>query len=88
MKDYTYHPYPGDYGLELRDGWAVDDYIAQARGFRSTAEFREFRDSTSERQAEIIRAEKSRKSRDELTDDLPSDEDMRLYADYLRICTR
>jgi hypothetical protein len=61
MAEYQHYPDPS-YGIELRDnGWTTDDYIAQARGFRSTAEFREYRDADSDRKAEIIRDRKSGK---------------------------
>jgi hypothetical protein len=52
MADYQHHP-DSFYGIEIRDGWATEDYIAQARHFRSTAEFIQYRDASASRQAEI-----------------------------------
>ena len=69
MTEYQHHPDYG-YGIELRDGITADDYIAQARGFRSTAEFREYRDADPERQADMRRNRDSRDKRDEDNEDL------------------
>jgi len=55
MNDYQVHP--GTYDIEIRDGQSVDDYIATARGFNSTAEFREYyRGASPERRKEMRRA--------------------------------
>lgn len=64
---YQHHP-DRTYGLELRDGWTAEDYIAQARGFSSTAEFLEYRSATPERQAEI-RDRSNRGNKTSATDD-------------------
>ncbi len=69
MADYQHHPDYG-YGIEIRDGWQVDDYIAQARGFSSTAEFRDYRDADEERQSDIRRNRDARDKRDEDNEDL------------------
>jgi hypothetical protein len=52
--NYVTHP-DCYYGVELRDGMDVNDYIAQARGFSSTAQFIEYRDAPPERRAEMRR---------------------------------
>jgi hypothetical protein len=52
MANYQHHP-ERSYGIEIRDGWSEDDYIANARGFTTTADFIEYRSATPERQAEI-----------------------------------
>ena len=72
----NYQVHPDYYGIEFRGGLSVDDYIAQARGFGSTAEFREYRDASPERRAEM------RRQRD--NDDC-GDEDRRRTLDFLRI---
>jgi hypothetical protein len=69
MADYQHHP-DYSYGIELRDGWTEDDYIAQARRFRSTAEFREYRDADGERQADMRRNRDSRDKREGNNEDL------------------
>ncbi len=60
---YTFHPDPV-YGVEFRDGLTEDDYIAQARGFRSTRDWLEYRDAAPARQAEIRRERERRDSAD------------------------
>ena len=78
MADYQHHPEP-TYGIELRySGWTSDDYIAQARGFRSTDEFLEYRDATPERKAEI---RSNRGNNTSATDD----GDLMRYAAYLNL---
>jgi hypothetical protein len=77
MADYQHHP-DYSYGIEVRDGWTAEDYIAQARGFRSTAEFLEYRDASPERQKEI------RRNRDRHNNNI-DDGDILRYAAYLRI---
>jgi hypothetical protein len=77
MNSYQIHP-DSYYGVEIRDGQSVDDYIAKARGFSSTAEFREYRDSSPERQAEM----RNRRNRDNSAD---SDDDRRRALEFLRI---
>ena len=52
MSNYQHQP-DATYGIELRDNWSVEDYVAQSRGFRSTAEFLEYRDASPARQAEM-----------------------------------
>jgi hypothetical protein len=47
MNDYTVHP--DSYGIEIRDGQSIDDYIAKARKFNSVEEWREFRDANPAR---------------------------------------
>jgi hypothetical protein len=76
----NYQVHPETYGIELRDGMSVDDYIAQARGFSSTAEFREYRDAPPERRAEM------RRQRDNNSTDC-SDEDRRRTLEFLRIAS-
>ena len=81
MADYQHAPdTPYGYGIEIRDNWSVDDYIAQARGFRSTREFIEYRDADDERRADMRRNRDSRDNRDE------NNEDLRRYADFLKVC--
>jgi hypothetical protein len=64
--EYVHHPEPSCV-IEFRDdGITSDDYIARARGFSSTAEFREYR-CASERRREEMRAD--RDSRDDGADD-------------------
>ena len=55
MTEFQVHP-DSVYGIELRSDRSIDDYIATARGFSSTAEFREFRDGSPSRREEIRRA--------------------------------
>lgn len=55
----THHPEPS-YGIELRDGLTEDDYIAQARGFGTTAEWLEFRDASPTRRNEIVMERETR----------------------------
>ena len=76
MTDYQVHP-DSHYGIELRDGQDLDSYIAKARGFRSTAEFIEYRDASPKRQA------KMRRERDNSSTD--SDGDRRRTLDFLRL---
>jgi hypothetical protein len=80
MKDYQTHPDPSCYGIELRGGETVDDYIAKARGFNSTAEFREFRDASPERRKAIMR-----RDRDNSVDSDDEDSDRRRQLELLRI---
>jgi hypothetical protein len=54
MTNYQVHP-DVHYGVELRDGGSIDDYVAQARGFKSTAQFIEYRDASSEHREEMGR---------------------------------
>jgi hypothetical protein len=68
VNDYQHQP-DDTYGIELRDSnWSVDDYIAQARGFRSTSDFIEYRDASPSRQAEI-RANRDNHSVNDATDE-------------------
>lgn len=60
--DYQTHP-ETYYGIEIRAGESVDDYIAKARHFRSTAAWIEYRDASPEQREDIIR------SRDKNEDD-------------------
>jgi hypothetical protein len=53
--NYQVQPDPY-YGIELRQGESADDYIAKARGFSSTAEFREYRDASPARREEMRNA--------------------------------
>jgi protein involved in polysaccharide export with SLBB domain len=76
MVNYVVHP-DCYYGIELRAGESVDDYIATARGFNTTAEFREYRDATPTRKAEI------REQRDKSADS--SDEDRKRQLELLRL---
>lgn len=70
-ENYRHHPdYGYGYGIEIRDGWQEDDYIAQARRFRSTREFIEYRDAEPERQADMRRNRDARDKRDESNEDL------------------
>jgi hypothetical protein len=80
MAEYQHHPEP-TYGIEIRDGWTEDDYIAQARGFSSTAEFRQYRDAPQERREEMREARESRDNNG--ADD--SDEDLGRYAELLKV---
>jgi hypothetical protein len=78
MNDYQIHP--ETYGIEVRDGQSVDDYIAKARGFSSTAEFREYRSASPERKTEL------RRQRDNNTSvDSDDDSDRRRQLELLRI---
>lgn len=77
MTNYQVHPEPFHYGVELRAGESVDDYIATARGFRSAADWCEYRDATPRRQAAI------RRDRDNSSAD--SDDDRRRQLEFLRI---
>lgn len=52
MNDYQTHP-DTYYGIELRDGMTVDDYIAKARHFRSTAAWIEYRDASPQDREQI-----------------------------------
>ena len=80
MADYQHYPdTPYGYGIEIRDGWTTDDYIAQARGFRSTREFTEYRDADEERRTELRRNKGARDNRTE------SNEDLCRYAAFLRL---
>jgi hypothetical protein len=54
MTNYQVHP-DSSYGVEIRSGESIDDYIAKARGFDSTAEWREYRSSSPERKAAMRR---------------------------------
>jgi hypothetical protein len=75
--DYQIHP-DSHYGIELRDGDDIDSYVARARGFSSTAEFREYRSASLERKAELRRA----RERDNNSAD--SDDRRRAY-EFLRL---
>jgi hypothetical protein len=76
MTNYQVHP-DSLYGVELRDGLSVDDYIAKARGFHSTAQLIEYRDASPKRRKEM------RRERDNNADD--GDEDRRRTLDFLRL---
>lgn len=78
MADYRHHP-DVSYGIEIRDGWSESDYIAQARGFSSTAEFLEYRDASAERQEEM------RRNRDKHVSANADDGDLMRYAAYLNL---
>jgi hypothetical protein len=67
MDEYEVHP-DSVYGVEMRSDRSIDDYIATARGFTSTAEFREFRDGSPSRREEIRRA-RARHAKTNTTDD-------------------
>jgi hypothetical protein len=77
MHDYQTHP--DTYGIEIRDGQSVDDYISVARGFRSVAEWREYRDGSPARKTEL------RRSRDNHSADSDEDSDRRRTLELLRI---
>ena len=78
MNDYQVHP--DTYGIEIRDGQSIDDYIAVARGFASTAEWREFRDGSPERRKAL------RRTRDNTSADSDhKDSDRRRELELLRI---
>ena len=79
MSDYETRPIPFD-SIELRDGECIDDYIAKARGFSSTAEFREFRDASPERRKAMMRSERDN------DDDADSDDDRRRALEFLKDC--
>jgi hypothetical protein len=78
MANYRHHP-ERSYGIEIRDGWSEDDYIANARGFTTTADFLEYRDATPERQAEI--RDRSNRGTTSATDD----GDLMRYAAFLNL---
>jgi hypothetical protein len=75
--DYETRPIPFD-AIELRAGESIDDYIAKARRFSSTAEFREYRDAGPARRKEMRRERDNDSSAD-------SDEDRRRDYELLRI---
>jgi hypothetical protein len=78
----TYQHQPDStYGIELRGNESVDDYIANARRFRSTAEFIEYRDASASRKAEI-RANRDNHS---VADDAHKDDLLRRLA-VLKVC--
>jgi hypothetical protein len=68
MTNYQVHP-DSFSSIELRDGESIDDYIAKARRFGSTAEFREFRDASPERR-------KAMQRRNQGNDSATSDDDI------------
>jgi hypothetical protein len=78
--NYQVHP-DSFYGIELRDGQSIDDYIATARQFRSTDEFREYRDGTPERRAQMRRD----RNRDNSPDD--GDDIRRRTLEFLKAST-
>ena len=78
MRKHEFHPDPG-YGVELRDGLTEDDYAANARGFRSTAEFRDYYDADESHRAEMRSNRNARDNRPE------SNEDLCRYAAFLRL---
>jgi hypothetical protein len=81
MADYQHYPdTPYGYGIEIRNGWTEDDYIAQARRFRSTRDFIEYRDADEEHRADM---RSNRDARDNREDD---NEDLRRYAEFLKVC--
>ena len=52
----NYQVHPDSFSsIEIRDGESIDDYIAKARRFTSTAEFREYRDGSPERRKAMRR---------------------------------
>ena len=77
MTNYQVHP-DVYYGVELRDGGSIDDYVAQVRGFKSTAQFIEYRDASSEHREEMGR------QRDKNSTD--GDDDRRRVLEFMRIC--
>ena len=77
MTNYQVHP-DVHYGVELRDGGSIDDYVAQARGFKSTAQFIEYRDASSEHREEMGR------QRDKNSTD--GDDDRRRVLEFMMIC--
>ncbi len=80
MANYQVHP-DSFSSIELRDGESIDDYIAIARGFSSTAEFREFRDGSPERRAKM----RQNRNRDNNSADSDEDSDRRRQLELLRI---
>ena len=76
MTNYQVHPEACHYGVELRAGESIDDYIAIARGFGSTAEFREYRAASSSRREEM-RAARDRHSTEE-------DDDRSIYLEFIK----
>jgi hypothetical protein len=78
--DYQIHP-DSHYGIELRAGESTDDYISRARGFSSTAEFREYRSASQEQRKAM------RRSRDNHSADSDEDSDRRRTLELLRICS-
>jgi hypothetical protein len=79
MRKHEFHPDSG-YGIEIRDGFTTDDYIANARGFSSTAEFRAYRDADEETRSDIRR---NRNSRDKRPDD--NTEDLHRFVQLARL---
>jgi hypothetical protein len=78
MVNYSVHP-DSFSSIELRDGESIDDYIAKARRFNSTAEFREYRDGTPQRRKEMRRT----RTRDDSADS--DDTDRRRILDFLKV---
>jgi hypothetical protein len=76
--DYQTHPDPSCYGIETRDGQSLDDYIAKARRFNSTAEWREFRDANP-----VRREAMQHRNRDNATS-TDSDDDRRRTLELLK----
>jgi hypothetical protein len=75
---YTVHP-DSFSSIELRDGESIDTYIAKARGFRSTDEFREYRDGSPETR------EAMRRNRGRDTTSVDSDDcDRRRTLEFLK----
>jgi hypothetical protein len=79
MTNYTVHPFSFS-SIELRDGESIDDYIAKARGFNSTAEFREYRDGSPKRRAKMRRD----RERENNSADSDEDSDRRRTLEFLR----
>jgi hypothetical protein len=79
MNDYQTHPDPSCYGIELRGSETVDDYIAKARRFASTAEFREYRDASPERRKAMQHGDRDNNA------DSDDDSDRRRTLELLRI---
>lgn len=73
----NYQVHPDTYGIEIRDGQSVEDYISVARRFRSTAEFREFRDAGPERRKEMRRSRDNNSAED-------GDDDRRRTLEFLK----
>lgn len=80
MTNYQVHP-DSFSSIELRDGESIDDYIAKARRFSSTAEFREYRDGSPERRKEM-RKDRNRDNNSADSDD----DDRRRTLDFLKAC--
>jgi len=74
--NYEVQPAPC-YGIELRQGESADDYIAKARGFGSTAEFREYRDASPARREQMRNARDRRNAK-------TNDDDRKRYVELLK----